>query len=411
MIKNLVFSIILVSTAALAADTITGTVHNLTTSQPAVGDEVVLLQLGQGMQEESRAKTDAQGKFTLNVTSPKDQHLIQVSHQGVNYDQAVNGAGPVDIGVYDAVANIPGLSGKIGVAQLESDGKVLKITEMYEIDNTSNPPVTQARPDNFQITVPQKAAFDLVQARRGQSMWLNVTPDPVKGQSGKYRINFPIRPGPTQLNITYHIPYNGSATLHLRVPYPIERFGVLHPTSMTFKSLQPNAFRSAVMPHDLTGEVALAITPDQVPAFSISGTGRAALHGTEGAAVPQPAAPAPAPPVVAAAPPPSARPQSSAPPSPANQSRKELLLMIAGIIVILAVGGLTLWRMNRRKPALVTANAGSTSGKPLLDALKEELFQLESDRLHGTISAEEYATTKEALNKSIERATARESAG
>jgi hypothetical protein len=36
--------------------------------------------------------------------------------------------------------------------------------------------------------------------------------------------------------------------------------------------------------------------------------------------------------------------------------------------------------------------------------LKEELFQLESERLHGSITAEEYASTKQALHVGIQRA-------
>lgn len=79
--------------------------------------------------------------------------------------------------------------------------------------------------------------------------------------------------------------------------------------------------------------------------------------------------------------------------------------MIAGIVVILGIGGVAVWRKTHYPPA-VTAADGSTK-KPLLEALKEELFQLESDRLHGAISPEEYATTKKALNDTIQRAIAR----
>jgi hypothetical protein len=388
---------------AVAADTLTGTVRNQTTGKPAVGDEVVLLRLGEGMQQEARTKTDAQGAFTLKVAFPNDRHIVQVSHQGVNYDQSVNGPGPVEISVYDAVANIPELRGTIGVTQLESEGTMLKVTERYEIANTSNPPVTQSRADNFKITVPPKAVFDSVEARRGLGMWLKVTPEPVKSSSGEYTINFPIRPGRTQLNLAYHVPYTEAMTLHLRVPYPIERFGILHPSSMKFKPSRPELFQSSAMSAVLQGEVLTRPVVGDVPAFQISGVGTAPQHGTE-------AASAPAPPTVST---PSVNPRASQsnPPSAAersrneaaDQSRKELGLMIAGIFVILAVGVFTLWRMNnKRVPEIVSAKPGA--GKPLLDALKEELFQLESDRLHGSISAEEYATSKQALNKSIERA-------
>jgi hypothetical protein len=41
------------------------------------------------------------------------------------------------------------------------------------------------------------------------------------------------------------------------------------------------------------------------------------------------------------------------------------------------------------------------------EVLKEELFRLESDRLHGTISGEEYDSAKQALEGTIKRALAR----
>jgi hypothetical protein len=39
--------------------------------------------------------------------------------------------------------------------------------------------------------------------------------------------------------------------------------------------------------------------------------------------------------------------------------------------------------------------------------LKEELFQLETDRLHGAISGEEYDSAKQALEGTVKRVLAR----
>ena len=44
----------------------------------------------------------------------------------------------------------------------------------------------------------------------------------------------------------------------------------------------------------------------------------------------------------------------------------------------------------------------------LLDALKEELFQLESDKIQGHVSAAEYTEAKAALDLLIRRAIARQ---
>ena len=49
---------------------------------------------------------------------------------------------------------------------------------------------------------------------------------------------------------------------------------------------------------------------------------------------------------------------------------------------------------------------GTTAGKnsPLLNALKEELFALESEKISGKITAEEYAQVKGALEIVLKRA-------
>src|SRR6476469_1760042 len=83
--------------SACAADTIRGNVRNRTSDQAAAGDEVILLHLQNGMEEEARTRTDAQGTFSLALVSADAPHIVRVVHQGVNYDQSLSGQGPVNI--------------------------------------------------------------------------------------------------------------------------------------------------------------------------------------------------------------------------------------------------------------------------------------------------------------------------
>src|SRR5258707_6016703 len=55
------------STAALGANNIAGSVRNQTSGEPAAGDDVILVRLDGGIQEEAHAKTDARGAFTLHA--------------------------------------------------------------------------------------------------------------------------------------------------------------------------------------------------------------------------------------------------------------------------------------------------------------------------------------------------------
>lgn len=390
----------LLMTSAIEAQTITGYVQDQTTGKPSAGDDVILLRLAEGMQEEARTRTDSNGAFALNVTSSNSQHLVRVLHQGVNYDFPVTNTTPLQVMVYDAVRTVPGLKGNIGMVQMESDGKTLKVLEMYVVTNASNPPVTQFKPDNLDISVPHQAAFDSVEVKGPGGIWVNVTPSPVQGQQGKYRINFPLRPGDTLCKFAYHMPYSGLMTFHLRLPYPIRNFAIMHPPSMSFKALAPGTFMSPGVVQGFQLEKVVASTVvGEVPAFVISGIGAA-----------------PPPPVAESEPPAaSARSTTASGHSPAestatavapvDQPRRALWFLVPGIVIVLAVCVFAFWRAKRNVAGNVVP--APATGEPVLDALKEELFRLESDRLHGSVSAEEYAAARDALNQNIARVLAR----
>jgi len=395
------------SASAFGAGSITGRVRNQTTAQLSAGDDVILLRFGKGMEEVSRTKTDPQGAFTfsgisaLAGTSATDQYMVRVMHQGVNYDQTVIDTAPLEIDVFDAVSKIIGLSGGIGMVQLESDGKMLKVSEMYAITNASNPPRTQSGPHNFEISLPETATLDSMEARRSEGIWIKTPPVPEPGQPGRYAINFPIRPGDTLFKYTYHLPYSGPTRFHLRVPYPIQKFAVMHPPSLSFKALRRGAFVSPGMANGLQIEKAVSepLVGD-VPAFEVSGVGLAS-----------------APPSLAqASPPPKVSPPPLPTTVPANNSRGGLSTTTAHGTPMLwlllgAVGGvlaivLAVWMRRGR-----AAQSKSTSREqPRIEVLKEELFQLELDRARGSISAEDYAATKQALNHTLERALAKPAA-
>ena len=82
--------------------------------------------------------------------------------------------------------------------------------------------------------------------------------------------------------------------------------------------------------------------------------------------------------------------------------------LIGGLLLVLAGGAA--WTVTRGSPQATLAAATPTSrANVLLDALKEELFQLESERLQGKISADEYEKAKTALDSTLQRAIRRQS--
>ena len=92
---------LLLLTTLAAAQTLTGTVKNSTTGKPAAGDDVVLLKLGQGMEEAGRTKTDAKGHFSFKLDDAQSPHLVRAIHQDVTYHRmAPPGTTSVELEVY-----------------------------------------------------------------------------------------------------------------------------------------------------------------------------------------------------------------------------------------------------------------------------------------------------------------------
>src|ERR1700719_1556933 len=73
---QLALAVFLLTSCAYGGETLSGTVKNGTRAKISAGDEVVLLKLGQGMEEAGRTKTDAKGKFSFSVDDPQSPHLI-----------------------------------------------------------------------------------------------------------------------------------------------------------------------------------------------------------------------------------------------------------------------------------------------------------------------------------------------
>jgi hypothetical protein len=400
------------SVVVLAADTVTGVARNRTLGKSATGDEVILLRLDQGMQEEARTKTDSQGSFTLRVQFPDKLHMLRVLHEGVNYDQQVSLGGTVSIDVFDAATKVQGLAGSIEIIRTGTKGDLLHVSDMIEMRNDSSPPLTQAGERTFEVYLPTRAKIDSVLAASSGKMGVMISATPAPGEPGHFTVNFPLRPGATKFAFNYDLPYDGRATFHTCRLYPLQQLAVMIPPTMKFSSRSP-AFQ--VLPTGNSNyqvQAANRVNAGEGPEFEISGAG--VLPALQAQAQPPPKAP-----TTVATPEPSAASIPQALTRRANMSgkvaglsaplsqRKWWVLGVGGFLV-LGAGGFLLWREER-----LSGNTGlmaERTGQGLAsssEVLKDELFRLEIDRLHGTISGEEYDSAKQALEGTIKRALAR----
>jgi hypothetical protein len=456
------------SLASAAAQTLSGTVTNGTTNKPAAGDEVILINLANGMDVAASTKADSAGKFSFALKdggSPAP-HLIRAVHQGVTYHQiAPPGTTSVDVKVYDVVKKVEGLSLTADVVRFQADAKSLDGIRLFAVNNTSD--TTQMNDHNFEFYLPTGAKVLQVQAKapNGQPIAAEAIP---QSEKNRYAINFPLRPGETQFQLEFTLPYTGTLKVDPKLLYPAEHFVVMLPKSMQFTPADKTTFQSMPDPTqaDSTVQVSQQTHVGQQLAFTISGTGTLSdqqppAGGDQGGSAVAQGGPQSGPM--------NENPQAEsnrpggglgAPIDAPDPLEKYRWPIIGGFVVLLAIGG---WIVTKRQGAVSAASASagtpaqratfasgplvapvtgpgasaisgreavsrpaSSAATPvssvpatsaggayarssgLLEGLKEELFQLEIERRQGKISAEDYEKAKAALDQTLDRALKRQ---
>jgi hypothetical protein len=409
--------------ASATAQTLTGKVTNGTTGKPAAGDQIVLINLANGMEEAAKTKADSSGKFTFKLTD-SGPHLIRAVHQDVTYHQvAPPGTSSVEVQVYDVAKKIDSLSMTADVMRFQADNGQLQGTRLFAVNNASSPPKTQMNDHNFEFYLPAGAKIDQAMARapNGQPISADAVP---QAEKNRYAIAFPLRPGETQLQVRYTLPYSGEIKFDPRPLYPAEHVVVVLPKTMTFKAANASLFQSMQDPNqgDTVVQVARQTQPGQVLGFTLNGTGtisespaQVASGGEEQQGR-------------------DSRPGGGlgAPIDAPDPLQKYKLPILGGFAVILAIGA---WVVMKRQPATAAAPASSvpvtkayvaprksarvaaapsTASGPgsksavLLEALKEEMFELELERRQKRITEEEYEKAKAALDQTLDRALKRQ---
>jgi hypothetical protein len=416
---------LLLGSAAQAAS-VSGTVTDKTTGKPSSGDKVELVDVQAGMNAVASATTDGSGHYSLNEPGA-GPYLIRATHQGAGYFIAApQGSGSGDIGVYDTAAKVNGISVEAEIYQVETQNDQLQVSVSWVVHNGSSPKTTEfSNSGTFEFELPPDAIIDGAEATRPSGLPTMAVPKPL-GPKGHYTFNVPIEPDQadksTQFQIAYHLPYSGSYTFKPSVTTPIDNLAVQMPKSMTFSAQSGASYQSIPQDPALQTFLLKNAQPGKAVGFAVSGTGsmpreqqaQGAQEGASSTAMPgtQPGGGI-------------GEPINT--PDPLSKY-KWWILGGLGLLLVLAAAFLL-----RRPPV----GAGSPSQAPvsvagpggtvplahseppaatpagknaaLLNDLKEELFSLESDKLSGTITPEEYAEQKAALETVLRRALKRSS--
>jgi hypothetical protein len=407
-----------------SAITIAGSVTNGTKESVDAGDPVVLIGLDRGMQELGSTKTDAKGHFSLDAPDP-GMHLIRVDHQGVAYFQPAPPNTPVvNVQVFDVAPTVAGVVTEANVMRMETDAQGLKVVQVYFVKNASSPPRTQFSKRSYEIYLPPGAQIDGSAALAPGSMPVQSSPVAL-GEKDLYAFLFPLRPGETRFQLTYHLPYSGSLSLTPRLATAADNFVIILPKTMTFKAGAGTSFQLFQPPQGddsaASSQTYLArnVSTTQPVSFDVSGSGvmprdTAAAGNQDDAG--QGAAPGEAPPAASS---PDTRPGIGLanPIDTPDPLDKYKWWILGGLTVLLAIAAGFFLRRPANEPAVALAGgssrasahsaAAASSDNVLLTALKDELFALETDRAQGRLSESDYGNLKSALELMLRRALSR----
>jgi hypothetical protein len=459
ILRGLAVALVLAAGAMAQAATITGTVTDQTTGKPSPGDDVVLVDVQAGMNEAATAKTDAKGHYSLQVPPGGNPgaYLVRVTHQGASYFIAApQGGTGGDLTVYDVSPKVDGVGIDADMLLFEGSAGELRVSERFLVRNSSNPPKAQFGEKTFEIALPPDAQLDGASATRPGGLGTTTRLIPLSPK-GHYTFNVPIQPDKgqkeTMFEVQYHFNYNGKFTYKPTLLMPADNFVVYVPKSMTFGGASGADFQTVNDDPRVTTSLVHNVHPGQAIAFTVSGEGQmprnaqpgmspqAMMGGGAGATETSATSNGPG----------GGIGNPIGTPDPLTRYKWWIL---GGLTFLLAIAAIYMLR-NRGSsaegnPILIPASGPDVESRPLssmgrsitpatdytpppprrvpepvssgphyappasavpaggkaalLAILKDELFAIESEKLSGTLSPEEYAEIKTGLEAVLKRA-------
>jgi hypothetical protein len=207
--------------ASIASAAIDGTVTNRTTGKPQPGATVTLYKLGEnGLESVESVKSDAAGKFVIdqNLQGPR---LLQSAYDGVTYNHMLPPGTPttgVALDVYQSSTQPGGAKVADHMVLFEPNGSELAVRESYVWRNAGTTTFNDPKGGTLRFFAPPDAKAIIVNATAPQGMPIRRAPEPA-GQPNTYKVDFPIKPGETNIVVDYSVPFTSPGKFAGRVLY------------------------------------------------------------------------------------------------------------------------------------------------------------------------------------------------
>jgi len=203
---------------------IDGTVVNGTTGKPQAGVSVTLLKPGAGgMQQLGSTQSDAAGHFRFDHDQPGGgPQLLQAHYKDVNYNKLLTPNVPtsgVDLEIYETTRS----AGQTREAQhlmvVEPSTSQIAVNETLIIDNPSKTTYLNAAEGSMRFYLPPAANGQVrINAQGPGGMPLPQAPQKTD-KANLYKVDFAIKPGQTEFQLTYVLPVGSPFTFRGEVAH------------------------------------------------------------------------------------------------------------------------------------------------------------------------------------------------
>lgn len=201
---------------------IDGTVMNRTSGKAASGVSITLLKPGaQGMQTLGGTVSDGAGHFVFEKDEPGGgPQLLQASYKGVTYNKLLTPNLPtsnVDLDIYEATKSPAAAKVVEQMLLLEPSSSHLAAEETVVIRNDTKTTYNNDALGALLFYLPPAANGQVrVSAQGPQGMPLPRAAEKTD-QSDIFQVNFPIKPGETQIQVAYVLPVGSPLTFRGRM--------------------------------------------------------------------------------------------------------------------------------------------------------------------------------------------------
>jgi hypothetical protein len=219
---------------------ITGTVTNQTTGKPQAGATVALYKVATrtGPELVDQAKSDAEGKFTINQTAQgPGPALIRTAFDGVTYNHMLPPGSPTTglaIEVYNASKQPGGAKVEKHMILLEPSAGQLAVSETFLFKNEGKTAWNDPDVGTLKFFLPSGAGKPDARATAPGGMPLGA-PIIKTAKPDVFAVDFAIKPGDTRVDVAYTVPYTEGADLAGKVVSQDENTYLIVPNGVTLK--------------------------------------------------------------------------------------------------------------------------------------------------------------------------------